>query len=101
LIKVVVKVTLITALNINKASLVVISRPTTLLFYIFLRIAVLLLVDIALGLWSAISSIRAIAVIAISVLVLTLVVLMVALICKKRLGKTVLLRPIRGILFST
>jgi len=47
---VVVKVTLIAALNINKASPVVVSGLTILLFYIFPRIAVLLLADIALGL---------------------------------------------------
>ena len=46
----VVKVTLITALDINKASLIVVFRPITLLFYMFPRTAVLLLIDVALGL---------------------------------------------------
>jgi len=47
---VVVKVALITALDINKTSLIVISGPITLLLYVFPRAAVLLLADIALGL---------------------------------------------------
>jgi len=45
-----VKVALITALNINKMSLIVVSGPITLLLYIFPRAAVLLLVDVVLGL---------------------------------------------------
>jgi hypothetical protein len=47
---VVVEVTLITALDINKASPIVVSGLTTLLFYIFPQAAVLLLTDVALGL---------------------------------------------------
>jgi len=47
---VVVKVTLIAALDINKASPIVVSGLTTLLFYMFLRMAVLLLADVALSL---------------------------------------------------
>jgi len=50
LFKVVIKVALIAALNINKMSLIVVSGPIILLLYIFLQAAVLLLIDIALGL---------------------------------------------------
>jgi hypothetical protein len=50
LFEVVVEVALIATLNIRKASLIVVSGPTTLLLCVFLRMAVLLLTDVALGL---------------------------------------------------
>jgi len=50
LLKVVVKVALIVALNINKTSLIVVSGLITLLLYIFPQTVVLLLADVALGL---------------------------------------------------
>ena len=61
--------------------------------------AVLLLIDIVLGFWSAINSIKVIAAVVISVLVSVLVIPMIVLICKKKLNKTVSLKPIRGVLF--
>jgi len=49
LLKVVIKVTLIMALNINKAPLIVVSGPVILLLYISLQAVVLLLIDVALS----------------------------------------------------